>query len=256
MELLKDIPEHKGMLDIIQNNLPAIQKETKIYGKSQSQLMDSMLTVSHTTPLRNIRQCMAEIEKTTQALRDSYFKNRISKVKIKMLHREKEQESDPLKKELLQIKIDRKLASIESIKPYISGAIRKITNYILQIEQIKKAHNISEINELDFEEEEEKYHIQKAFEQGLCSARSHGGFIDEGNQIYLQQLGINGGVAQAYMTAYLNDEMEMINRGVSVSHAATLKFLEQMAFRFKGCTKIYSDFKGMKTSNEQAMVMR
>jgi hypothetical protein len=254
--LIEYNPEHKLMLDIIQSNLPTIRRDTSVYCKTQSQLMDAMLTVSHTTPLRNIRQCLAEIEKTMGALQESYFKNKKSNVKILIWKRELEQESDPLKNELLQIKIDHKNAQIESGKPYISGAIRRITNYILQIEQIKKCHNIDNINELDFEAEEEKYHIQKAFEQGLCSARSHGGWIDEGNQIYFQQMGINGGVAQAYMTAYLNDELELISNGVAVSHESTLKFFNQMADKFKGCTKLYSDFKGMNTSNLDAMINR
>lgn len=245
---------HKTMLKKINSELPVIDKITSNFGKSQSQFMDNMLTVSHPTPLRNIRQIMAEVNKSLEALKEAYYKRRKKEVKIKILRKNLREEPDLLEKELLIIEIEEKNSQLLNGEKYISGAIRKITNYITQYNKILKNLGVDTIDELDFELEEEKYHIKKSFEQALNAARSNQGRVDEGNQIYFTQIGINGTMAQKNITGYLINEEKLISQGVILTAAHQWSFLDEMYNLFKGSAKKYSSIKGMVLMSENALI--
>ena len=67
-----------------------------------------------------------------------------------------------------------------------------------------------ELTEADYELEEARYHIMTCMKQALNSARPRGGTIDEGNMIYLFDLGINAAQAQAEVFAYLQWENKIL----------------------------------------------
>lgn len=238
-------PEHSKMLEVIKENLPEIQRATSLFGKSQSQFMDNMLTVAHTTPVRNLRQILAEIEKSKMALKESYFKNAKKDVEIKIKQRDLELEKDDLKRELAELEISELLSQKENSQIYISGAIRAITNYIEQYNSILASMGVTDFNEVDFEKEEEKYHIQKAFEQGITAARSRQGIIDEGNMIYFTQIGINGASAQRDVFQYLNTEGMLLSEGKEPTHQMFLDFLNTLSTKYEGCSTQYAKAKGM-----------
>jgi len=98
--------QHKIMLSEIQNNLPQIERLSLNFGKSQSQFMDNMLTTSHPTPIRNIRQILAEINKSLEALKEVYYKNKKEEIEIKKLQRQLDIEKDDLELELIEITIE------------------------------------------------------------------------------------------------------------------------------------------------------
>jgi hypothetical protein len=137
---------------------------------------------------------------------------------------------------------------------YVSGATRKLSNYINQYQTMMNQHNITDINEFNFEEEEEKYHIMKVFEQALNSARSKGGVVDEGNQIYFTQIGINGTSALFYINQYLATENELIKERKEPTYNMQLLFLENMSNKFKGCSKVLTEYKGMNITTKEAMI--
>ena len=246
--------QYNKMVSTIQESLPQIESTIQNFGKTQSQFMDSFLTVSHPTPIRNIRQIMAEINKSMEALKESYYKNKKKEVEIKIKQRELEQETDDLKQEMLNIEIEEMSVQLETGKKYVAGAIRKITNYTEQYKSILKELGVDNINEVDFEKEEEEYHIKKAFEQGLNAARAHRGTIDEGNQIYLSQIGINGTLAQQLVTKYLNEEATRIANGEEVTAENQWQFLEEMYQRFKGSASKYAKKKGMLLTTDYALL--
>ena len=243
-------PEYQEMLTVINKSTLEIQKTTQIFNKTQSQFMDNMLTVSHLTPFRNLRQVLAEMTRTRSALNEAYFNLELKKTKVEKLKYKLLCEDDDFKKAELTIKIQQAEYQIASSMEYVNSAIRKMANYTAQYNSIKT--QLPDLSEKTFEEEEERYHIMKAFEQGLCAARSHGGFIDEGNQIYLHQVGINGSLAQVEMSKYLNWEYDIINKGGEVTHADQLKWLENMANKFKGCATKFAEYKSMTVMSEFA----
>jgi small-conductance mechanosensitive channel len=258
--LLEVMPEHKEMLTTIQENLPEIARGTSLFGKTQSQFMDNMLTVSHPTPLRNMRQILAEIEKTSGALKEVYFKNEKKKIEIKIKQRELENEEDDLKQEFIQVEIDELRNQLATTETYISGAIRKITNYTIQYKSIEKKimeeQGVDQFNEIDFEKEESRYHVMKAFDQALCAARANNGRIDEGNHIYFRQIGVNGATAQRYIDLFLKDELELLKENKAPSHDAVLVFLNQMADKFESNPTEYAERKGMQIQTEKALLTK
>jgi hypothetical protein len=235
---------YPAMLDRISTRYPALKQDTEAFYKTQSQFMDNMLTVNAPTELRNLRQILAEIQKSKMALQEAYFANKKKAIEIKQKRLFLESATD-LDAELLEVEIAELQSQIANTEDYMKGAIRKISAYMAQYDSILAKLGKTELAEEDFEEDEERYHIMRAFEQGLCAARSHNGWIDEGNQIYLFQIGINGMVAQAEVERYLEEEQKIIESGKEPAHEMTTKFLEYCARKFKGCSGKYAERRGM-----------
>jgi hypothetical protein len=252
--MLENLPDHKLMLEKFNTEMPKLVKQMKIFGKRQSQFMDNFLTVSHPTELRNIKQILAEVEATKGALKEAYYNNKKKVIELKKLKRQLSTESDDIEQELIELEIEKTMSEIEDSKLYVSGALRKVNNYIDQFNSILQSLGKKDISEIDFEEEEEKYHIMKAFEQALTAARSRQGVIDEGNHIYFSQLGINGAQAQKEMYKYISSEGAMIAEGFEPSYEMQRKFLEDMYKKFKGSSKILIQIKKMLPKSEDSMI--
>jgi hypothetical protein len=206
--------------------------------------MDNMLTVNHPTGLRNARQILAEVNRSKMALEESYFAMKKKKIDIKK-KLELLETADGLDKDLLEVEIEEIRSQIVTNTGYIEGAIRKVAAYMNQYNNILKSLGKEEFSEEDFEKDEERYHIMKMFEQGLCAARSHGGVIDEGNQIYAHQIGINGTAAQVEVSTYLENEGKLIVNNILPPHNMTIEWLRSMADKYEGSAKAYAALKGM-----------
>lgn len=255
--LLRDMPGHAGMIEKINRSMLAVQESTSMFFKAQSQFMDNMLTIACPTPLRNIRQVLAQMQRTHEAVRELHLKIMKTEATLTIKHREIESESDELRRDLIRVEICELNATMEASKGYLSGAIRQLTNYTDQYDSLCRVHDVSGFTEEDFENEEERYHIMTAFTQAVNSARSKGGIVDEGNFIYFHQIGINGAHAQYEITRYLNDEASLLKQGKAPTHKMFLMFLDHMAEHFAGCSKEYAKYKGMAgTHTETALLTR
>ena len=294
-KLVAIMPEHKDMIATISNSLPEIHRSTSLFFKTQSQFMDNMMTVSHNTPLRNMRQILAQMNSTREAIKEAYFKLKKKDIELQKKQRKYTKlfvdgkvenglidPADDLKADLLEIEVQEIIANGESTRGYISGAIRQLTNYTDQYNMIQERHGLQGFTEADFELEEERYHIMKAFEQGLCAARTrHDHTIDEGNMIYLTQIGINGAHAQHEIHAYLAIEADMLRghpgdkgdpgdittgrparaptpprQPMAPPHAMYIKFLNDMANHFQGSAQAYAEAKGMSTMTSTALIKK
>ncbi len=244
---------YQVMLKEITDYFPVIEKATNNFNKSQSQFMNNMLTVSHPTELRNVRQILAEVERTKQALSEAYFSVLKKKNEIKRKEQEIPEASDPLSKELLGIEIAELQMQLKTSQGYIEGAIRKISAYMHQYQQILRFIGKEDFTEGDFEKDEERYHIMKMFEQGLCAARANGGHIDEGNQIYAHQIGLNGTVANMELRAYMLAEKDMMEKGIVPTHKMTMDWLKSMADKYEGSAFDYASRKGMMLLDKKAL---
>ena len=89
--------------------------------------------------------------------------------------------------------------------------------------------------------------------QALNSARTRGGLIDEGNQIYLFDLGINGAQAQVEVFNYLKIENKMIADGLEPSHEMTMQWLEACAVKFSKDANKFAERRGFTLYDEQSM---
>ncbi len=226
-------PEYNLMLKNIQDRMPAVTRDTSNFHKSHSQFMSVTLDVTAITPIRSIKHTLAEIDRTKSALQEAYINLRKKQNELKKKERDREASTDPLDRELLEIEILELNSHLEGTQNAVNGAIRKMNFMVNQHQQLLEAVGKNEITEEDYEREESKYHIMTCMKQALNAARSRNGMIDEGNLIYLFDLGINAAQAQAEVFAYLNMENQLISNGNAPTHEMTMRWLEACADKWQ-----------------------
>ena len=222
-------PEYNLMLKNIQDRMPAVTRDTSNFHKSHSQFMQVTLDVTAITPIRSIKHTLAEIDRTRSALQEAYIGLRKKQNELKKKERDLEASTDPLDRELMEIEILELNSHLEGTQNHVNGALRKMNFLVNQHAQLLERVGKNEITEEDYEREESKYHIMTCMKQALNAARSRNGMIDEGNLIYLFDLGINAAQAQAEVFAYLNMENQLISNGNAPTHEMTMRWLEACA---------------------------
>jgi hypothetical protein len=187
-------------------------------------------------------------------------KNKPKALEKKIAHWEAEPRTPPVDFKGLAQKLQNALAKsyvdIDELKMQVAnieasgrGAVRRLANALDQYQSILTALGKDHLTELDYEKDQARYHIMTAFNQALTAARARGGLIDEGNHIYLFQLGINGALAQAEVTALLEAEQEALNNGMTPSHEGIVKWLNLVADKFEKAPEQYAAQRNMQTLN-------
>ena len=249
-------PEYGVMLKNIQDRMPMVERDTSNFHKSHSQFMSVTLDVTSITPIRSIKHTLAEIDKTRSALQEAYIGLRKKQVELKQKEREAGKTTDPLDKEMLEIEILELNSHIEGTQNHVNGALRKMNFMVNQHKQLLEKVGKDQITEEDYEQEESRYHIMTCMKQGLNAARSRNGMIDEGNLIYLFDLGINAAQAQAEVFAYLNMENELISKGNAPTHEMTMRWLEACADKWAKDPEIFAARRGFTVYDETSLTNR
>ena len=237
-------PEYKTMLASIKAKMPAIEQATSNFHKSHSQFMGVTLDVTAITPIRSVKHTLAEIDRTRAALQGAYIGMRKDEVKLKKKKQELKSTTDELDIELLDIEILEIQGDLENSKNSVQGAIRKMSFFTNQYENLMKHIGKEELTEADYELEEARYHIMTCMKQALISARPRAGLIDEGNFIYLFDLGISGAQAQAEVFAYLQWENKILIEGSAPTHENTMEWLENCADKWASCPVEFANSRG------------
>ena len=247
--------EYKTMLDNIYNTLPAIKQSSSNFYKSHSQFMGVMLDVTAITPIRSIKHTLAEIDKTKVALEEGHIS--LQKKDIELREKEHKLKTDldltSFEKELLELEILEIQVGMNNTQNSILGAIRKMNFFTNQYKNILKKFGKEDITEEEYEKEEANYHVMTCMKQALSAARSRGGVIDEGNLIYLFDMGINSGQAQTEVNAYLKMEQEILEAGQEPTHEMTMQWLEACAVKFSKDANKFAERRGFKLYDEQSM---
>ena len=247
--------EYKAMLDNIHTTLPAIKQSSSNFYKSHSQFMGVMLDVTAITPIRSVKHTLAEIDKTRMALEEAHLKMRKKDIEL----REKEHklktnlDMTEFEKELLETEILEIQVNMNNIQNSISGAIRKMNFFTNQYKSILKKLGKEDITEEEYEKEEANYHVMTCMKQALNAARARGGVIDEGNLIYLFDMGINSAQAQAEIYAYLKMENKMMDEGKAPTHEMTMQWLEACAAKFSSDANKFAERRGFKLYDEESL---
>jgi len=249
-------PEYNVMLKNIQDRMPAVTRDTSNFHKSHSQFMSVTLDVTAITPIRSIKHTLAEIDRTKSALQEAYIGLRKKQVELKKKERELESCTDPLDRELLEIEILEVNSHLEGTQNHVNGALRKMNFMVNQHKQLLEKAGKNEITEEDYEKEESKYHIMTCMKQALNAARSRNGMIDEGNLIYLFDLGINAAQAQAEVFAYLNMENQLISNGTAPTHEMTMRWLEACADKWANDPATFAGRRGFSVFDESSLTNR
>ena len=216
--------------------------------------MNTMLDVTAITPVRSVKHTLAEIDKTKQALEEAHIKLRKKQIDM----REKEQilqdiEASDIEKDRAEIELIELQVQEKNIGNGITGAIRKLSYFTTQYQSILQKLGKKTITEEEYEDEEENYHIMTCMKQALNAARARGGMIDEGNLIYLFDMGINSAVAQQEILGYLKKENDMMANGETPTHEMTMQWLEHCVQRFKGDSMKFAERRGFKLKDSKSL---
>lgn len=225
-------PEYKGMITNIESAMPNIYKNSSNFYKGDSQMKDVTLNISDITPFTRLKHILARIERTKEALRGQYIsskkkKNEIARKRFAMLG------VNELEKEMLEIEIEEIESDMAATENYIKGAIRQLNFLVTQYKTTMESMGKEFITEEEYEESEAKNHIAIALKQALCAARSRNGTIDEGNHIYLFELGMNGTAIQAEMYKYFDTESQMLSLGQEPTHEMQMNWIESMMEKYQ-----------------------
>lgn len=237
-------PEYKSMLTNIAEKMPAVTQATSNFHKSHSQFMGVTLDVTAITPIRSIKHTLAEIDRTRSALQEAYINLRKKEVKLKKKQAKLIDCREPFAREMLEIEILELQGHLEGTRNSVQGAVRKMNFFTNQYDNLMKKIGKEELTEEDYELEEARYHIMTCMKQALNSARPRQGVIDEGNMIYLFDLGINAAQAQAEVFSYLNWENELVKQGKAPEHHHTVQWLEGCADKWAGCPAAFANSRG------------
>ena len=247
--------EYKQMLTNINTSLPAIKKSSSNFYKSHSQFMGVMLDVTAITPIRSVKHTLAELDKTRMALEEAQLK--MMKKDIELRQKEKKladgEYKDQFERELLETEILEVKVNMNNIQNSVSGAIRKMNFFTNQYKSILKKLGKDDITEEEYEKEESRYHVMTCLKQALNAARARGGVIDEGNLIYLFDMGINSAQAQAEIYAYLKMENTLMDQGKAPTHEMTMTWLEACADKFSGDAEKFAERRGFKLYDEESL---
>ena len=247
--------EYKNMLENITSTLPAIKQTSSNFYKSHSQFMGVMLDVTAITPVRSVKHTLAEIDKTRMALEEAHIKMRKKEIELREKEHKLKSNIDltEFEKELLEIEILEIKVNMNNIQNSITGAIRKMSFFTNQYKSILKKLGKEDITEEEYEKEESRYHVMTCLKQGLNAARARGGVIDEGNLIYLFDMGINSAQAQAEIYAYLKMENDMMDKGQAPTHEMTMQWLEACADKFQGDAEKFAERRGFTLYDEKSL---
>lgn len=247
-------PEYKGMLEHISNRLPAIKKDSENFYKSASQFKGVALDVTELTPMGSLKHILAVLDQTKRALEEAHISLRRKQIELRIKTEEYDAEEDLNKKDMIFTDIVEINVYMNNLENIIKGALRKMSFFTTQHEAVLKKIGKDQITEEDYEINESRHHIMTAMKQALNAARTRGGMIDEGNYIYLFDMGINGAVAQAEIIAYLQAEQEMFLKGQEPTHEFTIEWLEACADKFADSGKRFAELRGLVPLDEKSLI--
>jgi hypothetical protein len=245
--------QYKGMLKHIEQTMPAIRKSSSNFYKSHSQFMGTMLDVTAISPIRSVKHTLAEIDKTRAALEEAHINLRKKDIEMRQKEDQLNNEPDALQRELLETEIIHLQIQQKNTNNSMQGAVRKLSYFTTQYKSILKKLGKETITEEEYEDEEETYHIMTCMKQALNAARARGGVIDEGNLIYLFDMGINSAVAQQEIYSYLQKENDMLSKGGTPTHEMTMQWLEHCVERFKGDSVKFAERRGFTLKDDKSL---
>ena len=245
--------QYKGMLQHIEQTMPAIRKSSSNFYKSHSQFMGTMLDVTAISPIRSVKHTLAEIDKTRAALEEAHINLRKKDIEMRQKEEQLNNEPDALKRELLETEIIHLQIQQKNTNNSMQGALRKLSYFTTQYKSILNKLGKETITEEEYEDEEETYHIMTCMKQALNAARARGGVIDEGNLIYLFDMGINSAVAQQEIYSYLQRENDILNKGGTPTHEMTMQWLENCVERFKGDSVKFAERRGFTLKDNKSL---
>jgi len=175
----------------------------KIWNHSHSQWAWRHLNLSSFSPIKNLRQISAEIEKKKAALNETKFKYYKKQIELEKVKKQLEESEDELDRISLQVRKAEMEHHLTESQRLIDGALKDVMTLYDLYNQIKK--KTGDITEADAEKVESVSHLQRSIQQCIRDVR-YCGAITKGEQEYLEQIGVNPSKMQGILRAYVEKE--------------------------------------------------
>ena len=218
------LPDHVN--NLVSSRLPAISAKTSPISRSNSQTTLTMMTLtmmSGQSPLRQVRQILAEIDRKKSALAEAQVS--YAKLKCKEIAGDGEVAD-----------AERRLNGyhLQALEVSLENAIKDIATLISAYDALVANHGIENWTEEDMERAEAKHHVRRGFEL-LYRNIIECGRARESSIEYLQQFGVHVQVALAEVSGYIVSIDELIRNGGRPSASSIEDFLDEMASKYEAC---------------------
>ena len=190
--------------------------------------MMSITMLNGQSPMRMMRQVMAEVEKRKMALAEAQVNHAKQLEEIEELQTKLQDDPD---NNLLNAKLRQVMVGITTHESKINGSFKDIAVLIDSYNAIKENNGIEDWDEEQFEREEKRHHVRRGFEL-MYRNLMDGGRASTATIEYMQQYGIHPQVGLAEVQAYMNSVTDRMNNGVML-HANDLEdFLDAVADKY------------------------
>jgi len=215
----------------VNDYLPELEEKTRSFDRNNSQTTLSMMSITMLngqSPMRMMRQVMAEAEKRKMALAEAQVNHAKKRKEIEKL--EKLMEADP-DDPVIEAKLRLAFVSISSLESKINGSFKDIATLIDSYNAIKEKNGIEDWDEEAFEREEKRHHVRRGFEL-MYRNLMDGGRASTATIEYMQQYGIHPQAGLTEVQGYIAHTANKIKRG-EIPHSNELEeFLDQMADKY------------------------
>lgn len=214
---------------LVSDRLPELTKKTDVFNRNNSQTTLNMMTLTMNTgqsPMRQIRQTLAEIEKRQSALAEAQVSH------AKLLEALDTVPGTPVEEaEHRQAQFN-----LQKLESKIGGSIKDIATLIGAYDRLVEKSGFGTWTEEEFEQSECRHHIRRGFEllyhNLVESSRAKKATIE-----YLTQFGVHTQVAIREVSGYMMVVEELIKNNNIPSAAHIEDFLDEMADKYQHCAK-------------------
>ncbi|MDB4512080.1 hypothetical protein N9060_01320 [Arenicella sp.] len=206
--------------------LPDIERKTRAFDRNNSQTtltLMSLTMMNGQSPMRMMRQIMAEIEKRKMALAEA----QVSHAELVQEIEELEYSEDAVD----QAKFRQKNFNIQMMESKINGSFKDIATLIEAYENLKVKNGIDDWDEETYEKEEKRHHVRRGFEL-MYRNLIEGGRAQTATIEYLQQYGVHPQIALTEASGYIQHTSERIAKKEDLHSNDLEEFFDTMADKY------------------------
>lgn len=212
--------------ELLSSRLSLLSAKTDPISRSNSQATLTMMTLTMMngqSPLRQVRQILAEISAKRSALAEA----QVSYAKIKHKVISGDGEVADAKRRLNGYQL-------QSLEVAVENSMKDIATLISAYDALVSNHGIENWTEEDMERAEARHHIRRGFELLYRNLIERGQAGDASIE-YLQQFGVHIQVALAEVSGYIIATEELIKSGGRPTASSIEDFLDAMSLKYEYC---------------------
>ena len=216
---------------IVNEYLPELDEKTKFFDRNNSQstlAMMSLTMLNGHSPMRMMRQVLAETEKRKMALAEAQVSHAKALRNIEKLQDKLFNDPD---NNVISAKLRAAFVGIEMMESKINGSFKDIATLINAYNNLKENHGVTDWSEEEFEESEKRHHVRRGFEL-MYRNLMDGGRASTATIEYMQQYGVHPQVGLTEVQRYIKTVSDMI-ANKEIPHSNHLEdFLDEMADKY------------------------